>query len=80
MLWIYFSWNRGFLDNIPHAWHGMQNRGCGDADKIILEDIPPESANLGYVTTTWQFGRVTGKLDPITVGWIGWKAKFVDDV
>lgn len=68
------------MDDIPHAWHGMQDGGCGDADKIILEDILPDSTNLGYVTTTWQFRRVTGQLDLISVEWISWEAKLVDDV
>ena len=58
----------------------MQNGGCGDADKIILEDILPDAVNLKDVTATWQFGRVTRQLDLIAVGWISWEAKLVDNV
>lgn len=58
----------------------MQNGGCGNVDEVILEDTLPDSANLGYVATAWQFGRVPGQFDLITVGWISRKAKLVDDV
>lgn len=68
------------MDDIPNAWHGVQDRGCGNADQVVLEDILPHPISLGYVSTIWQFGRVTGQLDLIAVGWISRKAKLVDDV